>query len=78
MAKVSATGIRRWPGSVFYGWWIVTVSIIVDALKHGAVNVGFTIFLIPIQSELGISRAAYSLADTLGRLVGGFQGPVVG
>ena len=65
-------------GRIFYGWWIVAVSIIVDTLKHGAVNIGFTVFLIPIQNELGISRAAYSLADTIGRLMGGFQGPVVG
>ena len=77
MPKVSPKNILKWPASVFYGWWIVIISIVVDALKHGAVNVGFSVFLLPIQRELGISRAAYSLADTLGRLIGGLQGPVV-
>ncbi len=78
MPKESLKNILKWPASVFYGWWIVIISIVVDALKHGAVNVGFSVFLLPIQRELGISRTAYSLADTLGRLIGGFQGPVVG
>ncbi len=78
MLKVSLKNFLKWPTSVFYGWWIVVISIVVDALKHGAVNVGFTVFFLPVQRELGISRTAYSLTDTLGRLVGGIQGPVVG
>ena len=78
MAKLSAKAVLKWRTNIFYGWWIVAISIVVDALKHGAVNTGFTIFFIPIQNDLGISRAAYSLADTLGRLEGGIQGPIVG
>ena len=52
--------------------------MVVDALKHGTFNRGFTIYFLPIQEQLGISRAALSLADTLGRLEGGLQGPLVG
>lgn len=78
MAKAQSDRLGRRPGRVFYGWWIVAVSLIVDALKHGTFNRGFTIFFLPIQEQLGISRAALSLAETLGRLVGGIQGPVVG
>ena len=65
-------------GRIFYGWWIVAISIIADGLKHGTFNRGFTIYVVPIRAELGITVAAISLADMLGRLVGGFQGPIIG
>ena len=65
-------------GRIFYGWWIVAISIIADGLKHGSFNRGFTIYVVPIRAELGIGVAAISTADMLGRLVGGFQGPIVG
>ena len=78
MAKAYTERPGRRPRRVFYGWWIVAVGLIADALKHGTFNRGFTVFFLPIQEQLGISRAALSLAETLGRLQGGIQGPVVG
>jgi len=70
--------LLKGPSKVFYGWWIVAISMVADALKHGTFNRGFTIFFLPIQEQLGISRAALSLAETLGRFEGGLQGPVLG
>lgn len=78
MSKETAPRPTRWPGTIFFGWWIVAVSVIADGLKHGTFNRGFTIYVEPIRAELGLGVAAISLADMLGRLVGGFQGPVVG
>jgi MFS family permease len=63
---------------VFYGWWIVLASLVADAMKHGTFNRGFTVYVVPIQAELGISTAAIGFADSLGRLAGGIQGPLVG
>ena len=63
---------------IFYGWWIVVVSLVADGLKHGNFNRGFTIYVIPIRNELGIGVAAIALADMLGRMLGGIQGPLVG
>ena len=68
----------RAPTSIFYGWWIVAASLIADGLKHGTFNRGFTIYVVPIRADLGISTAAISLADMIGRLVGGIQGPLMG
>ena len=62
----------------FYGWWIVLVSLITDGVKQGSFNRGFTVYIIPIQNHLGLSAAAIGWADTLGRLIGGIQGPVMG
>ncbi len=70
-------GLPR-PSSIFYGWWVVAISVIADGLKHGSFNRGFTIYVIPIRNELGIGVAAMAFADMLGRLLGGIQGPIVG
>jgi len=70
---------RRLPfPTLFYGWWIVLVSLITDGVKQGSFNRGFTVYIIPIQNSLGLSAAAIGWADTLGRLMGGIQGPFMG
>ena len=78
MIKTGTQNLKRRTPSIFYGWWIVGISMVVDALKLGTFNRGFTVYFLPIQQQLGISRAALSLAETLGRLEGGLQGPLVG
>jgi MFS family permease len=78
VANLSAKSIIKHPPHIFYGWWIVLVSLIADGLKHGTFNRGFTVYVVPIQMELGISTAAIGWADTLGRLMGGIQGPLMG
>ena len=72
-----SSGIKR-PPRIFYGWWIVLVSLIADGIKQGSFNRGFTVYIIPIQIDLGLGAAAIGWADTLGRLMGGLQGPLVG
>lgn len=78
MAGISAKTVLKRPPRIFYGWWIVIVSLIADGLKQGSFNRGFTVYVDPIRTELGISTAAIGLADTLGRLMGGIQGPLMG
>jgi len=63
---------------VFYGWWIVVISLLADACKHGTFNRGFTFYILPIRNELGLGVATISLAEMLGRLEGGILGPVMG
>jgi sugar phosphate permease len=63
---------------VFYGWWIVVISLLADACKQGTFNRGFTFYILPIRNELGLGVATISLAEMLGRLEGGILGPVMG
>ncbi len=74
----SLPGSLKRPPRIFYGWWIVLVSLVADGIKQGSFNRGFTVYIIPIQNDLGLGAAAIGWADTLGRLMGGIQGPVVG
>ena len=63
---------------IFYGWWVVLVSLIADGMKHGSFNRGFTVFYIPVEQDLGFTRLMMGLAEGLGRLMGGVQGPLMG
>ena len=65
-------------GKVFYGWWIVAASVVIDALKHGTFNRGISFYVLPVSKELGVGVAAISFADMLGRLAGGILGPLAG
>ncbi|MCE2501772.1 MAG: MFS transporter [Dehalococcoidia bacterium] len=63
---------------IFYGWWIVLVSLMADGMKHGSFNRGFTVMYIPIEQDLGFTRTMLGLAEGLGRMMGGIQGPIMG
>ena len=66
------------PQRVFYGWWIVAISATADALKHGTFNRGFTFYVNPLSQQLGVGVGIVALAEMLGRMEGGLQGPLLG
>lgn len=66
------------PGRVFYGWWIVIIGCIQDAVKGGTFNTGFTLYFLPVLTELNLSRAATSLPFSLAKLESALEGPLVG
>jgi MFS family permease len=47
-------------------------------LGGGLHNYGFTVFFLPLSNDLGLSRAATSLAFSLARVEGAVEGPFVG
>ena len=79
---------------IFYGWWVVLVSLVADGMKHGTFNRGFTVFYVPVEADIvfprtilgatsvfGLTlgpRTMLGLAEGLGRFMGGVQGPVMG
>lgn len=64
--------------SLFYGWRMVGLVSAIRTLGGGLHSYGFTVFFLPISSELGLSRAATSLAFSLARAEGAIEGPVAG
>jgi MFS family permease len=65
-------------GRLFYGWWIVIIGCIQDAVKGGTFNTGFSLYFLPILTELQLSRAATSLPFSLAKLEAAMEGPLVG
>ena len=78
MSGSEAKSPLQLPQRVFYGWWIVSISAWADALKHGTFNRGFSNYVNPLSRELGVGVGVFSLAESLGRLEGGLQGPLLG
>ena len=78
MLSSEAKKILHLPERVFYGWWIVAISATIDSLKHGTFNRGFSAYVNPMSRELGVGVGVFSLAEMLGRMEGGLQGPPLG
>ena len=78
MVASPAKRLAQLPRRVFYGWWIVAISATADALKHGTFNRGFTFYVNPLSRQFGVGVGIVALAETLGRMEGGLQGPLLG
>lgn len=63
---------------VFYGWWIVVLGSLIQAVGGGILYHSFTVFFLPLKRDLGVSMAAVSLLYGASRLEGGAEGPIVG
>jgi sugar phosphate permease len=63
---------------LFYGWRMIAIGAAVRVLGGGFHLYGFTVFFLPLSRDLGLSRAATSLAFSLARAEGALEGPVAG
>lgn len=68
---------RRLP-RIFLGWWMNLVTGVYSGLGHGFYGYGMSVLFKPIAADLGLSRAATSLATGIGRLEAGIEAPVTG
>jgi len=68
---------RRFP-RIFFGWWTVLTSGILNLWGYGYYAYGFSALFKPIASELGFNRAVTSVAASIGRLEGGIEAPLSG
>ena len=65
-------------GSVFYGWRVVAVSFIFNAVNDGTWLFGFAVFFLPISRDLQISKTGFSFLVFTNRLTMTLIGPIVG
>ncbi len=70
--------IRRRVKRIFYGWWIVLSSCVLQSLCQGLLNQGFTVYFLPLQAEFGWSRALISSGYSLSHVESGVLGPLEG
>lgn len=70
--------MQRGEGGVFYGWWIVATCFVVNFIVFGISVNTFTVYLKPIEADLGWSRGEISLALTLAALAMGAGAPIIG
>jgi len=70
--------IRNLRKKVYYGWWVLAATMVINALGGGIHFYGFSVFFLPLRESLGVSAAAASLIFSLSRAEGAFEGPLVG
>jgi len=75
---VSLANFRKNIAGLYYGWRMIGVVSALRILGGGLHQYGFTVFFLPVTNELGLSRAATSLAFSLARAQGSFASPLVG
>ena len=63
---------------LFYGWWIVLVSLVVLFITLGLGYYSFGVFFTPLVTDFGWSRAALSGAMSLFLLAWGLASPLTG
>ncbi|HEX9453560.1 MAG TPA: MFS transporter [Candidatus Binatia bacterium] len=72
------TAISKRITGLYYGWRMIGVVSALRILGGGLHQYGFTVFFLPVTAELGLTRAATSLAFSLARAQGSFASPLVG
>ena len=69
---------RFWPSRAYYGWAIVFTSFFVSIAQVPMYGPVFSVFVRPIEDELGWSRTTITIAFTVGSLGGAMLASAVG
>src|SRR2546427_541383 len=75
---MSVNPITHFFSQIYYGWRMVGLVSAIRVVGGGLHQYGFTVFFLPISEDLGLSRAATSLAFSLSRAQGAIEAPLVG
>lgn len=63
---------------LYYGWYIVWALAITETLSYGVIYYAFTVFITPMQAQMGWTLSQITGAFSLGLLVSGFATLPVG
>ncbi|MBS25084.1 MAG: hypothetical protein CMQ28_05525 [Gammaproteobacteria bacterium] len=69
---------EKHPHKLFFGWWIVAGTIVIQGLHSTLLFLSFGAYLDQLQAAFGWSRTALSAAFSLGRIESGLLGPIQG
>jgi len=74
----AATDVLRGQRKVYYGWGLLTGSVVAIAFGSGVSFWAFGLYVKPLEQEFGWSRAQVSLGFSVSLLVSGISSPLVG
>ena len=72
------SSVKKRVDGIFFGWWVVAASCVVNAIGGGVYWYGFSVFFLPIKAALGLSSASTALIFSLSRAEGAVEGPIAG
>jgi MFS family permease len=67
-----------WLVSVYYGWWLMVTLGVTETISWGVLYYAFTVYLAPMEAELGWSRGEMTGAFSLALLLAGLMAIPVG
>ena len=70
--------LRQKQEQLFFGWWIVLGSYVIQILNGALLFHAFSAYILPLQAEFGWSRAAVSGVFSMVRAESGILGPLQG
>ena len=74
-----ARGVPRWwPGRVYYGWALVGTLGFTAIVSYGVLTYAFAVFIIPMNADLGWSKATITGAYSMAQLIAGASAILVG
>lgn len=63
---------------IYYGYWLIVAAFIAQFVSVGAQSYVIGPFMIPMTTELGWTRAEFTLPRTIGQVVMAFTGFFIG
>jgi MFS family permease len=74
----SVVRLRSSQQTIYYGWVIVAALGLTETVSWGVLYYAFSVFLVPMQRELGWSTGTLTGAYSLALLLSGLAAPLVG
>ena len=72
----ASAGRARAP--IYYGWWVLAAGAVIEMLAIGSISYSAGLFVLPLQSEFGLSRAAANSALPISFAGAAIMAPLVG
>ena len=69
---------QTWKRPIFYGWWLVVITLVLNACTGSPVFGGVGVWVDSLEMHFGWTRTELSWAFSLGQLEGSIIGPIVG
>lgn len=63
---------------IFFGWYVVAGGFILMAILHSMMQTCFSLFVVPVTTDLGISRSAFGICNTVIMVVTMLLSPYMG
>ncbi|MCR4394181.1 MAG: hypothetical protein NUV31_07425, partial [Dehalococcoidales bacterium] len=77
-ASVKSSVKSKAGSGVFFGWWTVMATGILNIIGQAFYQYGISALFKPIASDLGFNRTMTSTAAGIGKLEGGLESPISG
>ncbi len=78
LEKISLSpGLKDRP-TIYYGWWILGAGAVTEMLALGSTSYAGGLFVLPLEEELGLSRAAANAPLTIFFIGAALVAPIIG